>query len=76
MSGLPLIGTAILNVAGILGFGTMPTAVIGLVALALDTGGLPWFLVVTWHDKSFWDSNAKFALLVCDQGRSRPFLAQ
>jgi hypothetical protein len=40
---------------GSIGFGEWPTAVVGLAALALDTGGLPWFLIQTWRDEGFWD---------------------
>lgn len=56
ISGLPLLGTLFVAVAGVLGFGELPTALVGLVALVLDTGGLPWFLVATWHDGSLWDA--------------------
>jgi hypothetical protein len=56
VSGLPLIGSVFVVAAGVLGFGALPTAVVGLVALALDTGGLPWFLIATWRDDSLWDA--------------------
>jgi hypothetical protein len=56
VSGAPLVGTLFVVAAGLLGFGNLPTAVVGLLALVLDTGGLPWFLAMTWHDRSFWDA--------------------
>lgn len=56
VSGLPLFGTLFVVLAGVSGFGEVPTAVVGLVALALDTGGLPWFLILTWHDGGMWDA--------------------
>lgn len=55
-SGLPMIGTLFIVVAGMVGFGEALTALIGLAALALDTGGAPWFLIATWHDRGFWDA--------------------
>lgn len=56
VSGLPLFGTLSVVLAGLLGFGELPTAVVGLLALALDTGGSPWFLVQTWRDRGMWDT--------------------
>jgi hypothetical protein len=55
ISGVPGLGTVFIIVAGAWGFGELLTTVIGLVALALDTGGWPWFLFATWHDQSLWD---------------------
>ena len=56
VSGLPLVGSVLVIAAGVFGFGALPTAVVGLVTLALDTGGLPWFLIATWRDGSLWDA--------------------
>lgn len=56
VSGVPLIGTVLVVVGGILGFGSLPCAVLGLVAYALDTGGLPWFVIATWRDDGLWTS--------------------
>ncbi len=56
VSGIPLVGSLLVVAAGVVGFGLGVTAVIGLLALALDPGGLPWFLVATWRDESFWDA--------------------
>ena len=55
VSGFPLVGTLMVTWAGAWGFGELPTAVVGLAASVLDTGGLPWFLVMTWRDRSMWD---------------------
>jgi hypothetical protein len=55
VSGFPLLGTVAAVWCGVVGFGEGLPAAVGLVALLLDTGGLPWFLVVTWRDTSFWD---------------------
>ena len=55
VSVVPLLGTILIVLGGIFGFGDWRSATIGLVAVALDTGGLPWCLLATWHDHSFWD---------------------
>jgi hypothetical protein len=52
----PLIGTFLVLFGGFFGFGDWRAATIGLVALACDTGGLPWALIATWRDQSFWDA--------------------
>ena len=56
VSGLPLIGTLVVVLGGIVGFGDWLAAALGVLALGLDLSGLPWFLVATWRDQSFWDS--------------------
>ena len=56
VSGIPLIGSLLVLIAGIIGFGAVGTVLSCIVAVALDTGGLPWFLFSTWQDGSFWDS--------------------
>ena len=54
-SGVPLLGTLLCLASAILGFGyTLPT-VMALAVLLLDTGGLPWFVICTWKDRSLWD---------------------
>ncbi len=55
VSVLPGVGTFVVALAGALGFGAEWTALLGLFVLAIDTGGLPWFLVVTWRDRGLWD---------------------
>ena len=56
VSGIPGMGTCLVIAGAVLGFADGWAAVAGLVALALDIGGLPWFLVLTWHDRSMWDA--------------------
>jgi hypothetical protein len=55
VSGIPLLGNLGLLAALMLGMGAAGTATVGLALCALDTGGLPWFLISTWRDRSFWD---------------------
>ena len=50
VSGAPLAGTIAVVVALLWSFGSTGIAIASLVVLALDTGGLPWFLgVMLWH---------------------------
>jgi hypothetical protein len=56
VSGMPLLGTLLVVVGGIVGFADWRSATAGLLALVLYTGGLPWFLLATWSDRSFWDA--------------------
>jgi len=56
ISGFPIVGTLLVCLATVVGFGAVGTAVLGLVAMALDTGGSVWFLIATWRDKSLWDA--------------------
>lgn len=55
ISGVPLLGTLLVVAGGILGFGDWRSAAVGMVAVAIDFDGLPWLLVATWRDRSFWD---------------------
>jgi hypothetical protein len=55
ISGIPAVGTLFVLIGGIVGFGAWVSAVIGIAASLLDTGGLPWFLVSTWKDSALWD---------------------
>ena len=56
ISGIPIIGTILVFLAGIFGFGALGTTLISLVAISLDTGGAPWFIMSTWQDSSLWDN--------------------
>jgi hypothetical protein len=56
VSGVPLFGTLCVCASNAIGFGEVITAALGLVTLALDTGGLPWFLACTWRDRGLWDA--------------------
>lgn len=49
-------GTVLVVIGSLFGFGASGTALLGLIALVLDTGGLPWFLIGTWGDSSMWDA--------------------
>ena len=55
VSGFPLIGTVLALIGGIVGFGALSAALIGIGAILVDTGGSFWFLLATWHDRSLWD---------------------
>ena len=55
VSGVPGIGTFAVFIGCLIAFGHRQTAAIGLCVLALDVGGLPWFLILTWRDQGFWD---------------------
>ena len=54
ISGFPALGTVLVVVGSLLGFGSLACAVLGLLALVLDKGGIPWFVAATWRDDSFW----------------------
>ncbi len=55
VSGLPIVGTVLAILGAFFGFGAIGSAIIGIVAFALDTGGAGWFVIATWRDHSFWD---------------------
>ncbi len=56
VSGFPMIGTVLVMLGALFAFGTVGSAAIGVFAILLDTGGSFWFIISTWHDRSFWDS--------------------
>ena len=56
ISGIPLFGNMLAVIGGVIGFGDWRAGTIGMFAVALDTGGLPWFLLTTWRDDSLWDA--------------------
>ena len=58
VSGFPVIGTILVTLALLASAGSKPIAAVALLVLAIDTGGLPWFLVSTWHDESLWNPAA------------------
>ena len=58
VSGFPVIGTILVTLALLASAGSKPTAAVALLVLRIDTGGLPWFLVSTWHDESLWNPAA------------------
>lgn len=54
VSGIPLIGTIAVMLGIIFSWGHIYSAIVGAVISVIDSGGGPIFLVVTWHDRSFW----------------------
>lgn len=55
VSGIPGVGSVLTICAAIFSFPDWRTGLVGLMATALDTGGLPWFALMTWRDRSLWD---------------------
>ncbi len=55
VSGLPLIGSVFVLVGVLLAFGEPVAALVGIVATAVDTGGLLWCVFALWRDASFWN---------------------
>ncbi len=55
VSGVPVLGTLLLAPVVLLSLGTPYLAACGLLVSMIDTGGLPWFLIMTWRDRSLWD---------------------
>jgi hypothetical protein len=56
VSAVPVVGTILVVAGGLLSFGSVVTAAVGLAAMLLDTGSSFWFLLATWNDSSFWDA--------------------
>ena len=56
VSVIPLIGTVLICIGLVAGFGAIGTAVMGIVAFALDTGSTGWFAICTWKDRGLWDA--------------------
>lgn len=54
-SGAPLVGTVLVVGAIMMAFGDWVLAAGGLLVLALDVGGTPWFLAAISRDRSFWE---------------------
>jgi hypothetical protein len=55
ISGLPMIATLVVVLTVLADFGVRAVAVAALAILAVDTGGLPWFLITTWRQRELWD---------------------
>jgi hypothetical protein len=55
VSGIPGVGTVLAVAASVAGFGMLGPSLLALLAVILEVGGLPWFVVWTWRDKSLWD---------------------
>ena len=58
VSVIPVIGNVLVALAILQAMGSRSVAIVGLILLALDPGGLPWFLVFTWRDRSLWNPAA------------------
>jgi len=56
VSGVPVVGTFLILFGALFSFGAIGTAIFGIVAYVIDTGGFIWFTKATWRDRSFWDS--------------------
>jgi hypothetical protein len=56
VSGIPIVGTLLVVMGTVSGFGGVVSAVVGISVMLLDTGGSCWFLLATWKDASFWDT--------------------
>lgn len=54
VSPAPLVGTLLVVAAGALAFGDRATSIFAIAAYLIDTGGPPWFIAGTWHDRSMW----------------------
>lgn len=55
-SGVPLVGTLLVVLGAVFGFGSIWSTIIGIIAFSFDTGGSGWFVIATWRDQSLWDS--------------------
>jgi hypothetical protein len=55
VSGIGLLSTVLVTMAIVADFGDAGIALVGLLILVLDPLGLPWFLILTWQDRSLWD---------------------
>jgi uncharacterized metal-binding protein len=58
VSGFPLVGTIFAILATVVGFGSLVTGIVALLALVLDPGGSVWLLLATWRDKALWNDAA------------------
>lgn len=56
ISGIPLVGNILVMLGMLLGFGSLGSTLLGLLAIAIDIGGLPWLLVAIWRDTEFWSA--------------------
>ncbi|CAN5394180.1 hypothetical protein BH09MYX1_BH09MYX1_60280 [soil metagenome] len=55
VSGVPGIGSLLVVLGTVVGYGSVVCSIVGLIAVLADTGGSLWFLIATWHDGSMWD---------------------
>jgi len=59
VSGIPGLGTMAVIAAVLFNFQHLLTGILAICILIADTGGLPWFLIMTWKDSSLWDGETK-----------------
>lgn len=55
----PALGTVALLLGIVFAFGNVWMALVAVIATALDTGGLPWFVLMTWRDQDLWDGTIR-----------------
>jgi hypothetical protein len=55
VSDVPIVGSILVVLGALFGFGAVGTALIGIIVFLSDTGGSGWFVIATWKDKSLWD---------------------
>jgi hypothetical protein len=56
VSPVPALATILAMAGCLVSFGATAQPIMALIALAIDFGGLPWFIVAIWNDTSFWDA--------------------
>lgn len=61
VSGIPGLGTVAVIAAVLFNFQHLLTGILAICILIADTGGLPWFLIMTWKDSSLWEGENKGA---------------
>lgn len=61
VSGIPALGTIAVIAAILFNFQHLLTGILAICILIADTGGLPWFLIMTWKDSSLWEGENKGA---------------
>ena len=55
VSGVPMVGTLLVIAGCLAAFGSPLVGSLGLLAVLVDAGGLPWIPYLTWQDASLWD---------------------
>jgi hypothetical protein len=52
---LPILCTLLGIIGSTVGFGSIACAMMGVLAMLLDTGGAGWYAFLTWDSPEFWD---------------------
>lgn len=55
VSGFPVVGSILVALGALFGFGAIGSGLIGGASFCLDTCGSGWFVIATWRDRSLWD---------------------